>query len=101
MIKMTDNLYQFRNYILEDLIKRGYKYIARDSDGILYAYSHQPIKQYRIWWFEIYNDGKETENISIVSPIFTDIKWEDEKPFEITYVELDDKSKRFYGVRKD
>ena len=32
-INMTDSLYELRNYILEDLIKRGYKYIARDSDG--------------------------------------------------------------------
>ena len=44
-IKMTDNLYQFRNYILKELIDRGFKYIARDKEGTIYAFSRQPIKR--------------------------------------------------------
>ena len=100
MINMIDNLYELRKHILEELIRMGYKYIARDDDEGLYAYSHQPVK--RDWcWFGIDTDGGKSKNISLVSSLFTDIKWEDVEPFEIPYVELDDKSKRFYGVRKD
>ena len=86
MIKMTDNLYEFRKYILEDLNKEGYKYIARDSTGALYAYSNQPSKQSWACWFSIHTDGKDAENISRLSPIFADIKWEDTEPFEITCI---------------
>ena len=84
-INMTADLFEFRNYILEDLIEKGYKYIARDSDGTLYAYSHKPIKQYRVWWFEIDIYDKESENITLLNHIFADIKWEDEEPFRIPY----------------
>ena len=79
MIQTTDNLYELRKFIINDLIKRGYKYIARDSDGELYAYSHKPIKQFRVWWFEIGIYDKEPNNISLLNPIITDIKWEDVK----------------------
>ena len=32
MIRMTDNLYEFRKFVLKNLIKEGYKYIARDKE---------------------------------------------------------------------
>ena len=86
MIKMTDNLYEFRQYILEELIERGYKYIARDENDELYAYSDEPIKQ--SWGWGAANIGR-VRNISLLTPIFTDIKWEGEKPFEITYTNWD------------
>ena len=85
MIKMTDNLYEFRKLVLKDLIKEGYKYIARDKNGELFAYANKPIKQEKAW---VYDGAYETyayQKISIVSHIFTDIKWEDGKPFEIPY----------------
>ena len=85
MIKMTDNLYEFRKLVLKDLIKEGYKYIARDKNGELFAYANKPIKQEKAW---VYDGAYETyayQKISIVSRIFTDIKWEDGKPFEIPY----------------
>ncbi len=99
MIKMTDNLYEFRKFVLKDLIKMGYKYIARNKDGAIFAYSSKPTKLERAWF--IIPVGGTYKDISLLSPIFTDIKWEYEKPSRITYVELDDKSKRSYGVRKD
>lgn len=85
MIKMPNNLFEFRNYILEDLIERGYKYIARDSTGALYAYSRKPIKKGWVWDFDIDTDGWKSETISIVSRIFTDIEWEDAEPYRIQY----------------
>ena len=85
---MTDNLYEFRKYILEELIRMGYKYIARDDNEGLYAFSHQPIK--RDWcWFGIDTDGGKSKNISLVSSLFTDIEWKDEEPFEIPCVNWD------------
>ena len=84
---MTDNLYEFRNYILEYLSERGYKYIARDSTGELFAYSRKPVK--KGCDFDIDTDGGAAEIISIVSRIFTDIEWEDENPFEIKYTNWD------------
>ena len=82
MINMTDNLYEFRKYILEELIRMGYKYIARDENEQLYAYSDEPIKHSFGWAGD--NTGR-LRNISLLSPIFTDIKWEDVEPFKIPY----------------
>ena len=91
---MTDNLYEFRKFILNYLIESGYKYIARDSDGTLYTYSYKPIKQSKVWWYEIETYDKESENIHLLTTIFTDIKWEDEEPFEIPYVDLDNHDRK-------
>ena len=87
-MQRADSLYQFRNYILESLIERGYKYIARDSEGSIYVYSDKPIK--RDWcWFGIDTDYGKSKNISLVSSLFTDIEWKDEEPFEIPCVNWD------------
>ena len=88
MIKMVNNLDELRKYIFIDLIKRGYKYIARDKDGALVAYSDKPIKLERSWF--IIPVGGAWKDISSLSRIFTDIKWEDVvAPFEIPYVNWD------------
>ena len=88
-IKMTDDLFEFRNYIIKDLIDRGYKYIARDRDGAIFAFSRQPIKRGDVWGFDMTSNDDKMEDISIVSRMFTDIKWEDKKPFEILCVNWD------------
>ena len=100
-INITADLFEYRNYILEDLIKRGFKYIAREKNGELLAYSRKPIKKGWVWDFDIDTDGDKWENISVVSVLFPAVKWRDKEPSRITYVELDDKSRRFYGVRKE
>ena len=101
MIKMTDSLYEARKFVLSGLIKEGYKYIARDKDGEFYAYSNKPTKLEKSWLFIKHSNTNYLKNISLVSFILADIKWEDKEPFEIPYAELDDNSKRFYGVKKD
>ena len=80
---MTDNLYEFRKFVLKDLIKEGYKYIARDREGALFAYSSKPIRRDGVWLFEIASNTNDYKNISLVSRIFTDIKWEDVEPYRI------------------
>ena len=86
MIKMTDNLYECRKFVLKDLIKEGYKYIARDKNGTIYAFSSKPVRRETVWAVDIppYPVDK-LKDISIVSRIFTDIEWEDEAPFRIPY----------------
>lgn len=87
MINMADNLYELRKWIFEDFMKDGYKFIARDKDGAIFAYSNKPTKRENAW---ILSFGDDTcQDISLVSRMFADIKWEDEKPFEITYTNWD------------
>ena len=85
MIKMTDNLYEFRKVVLKDLMKMGYKYIARDKDGAIFAYSSKPTKRIKAWIIAFASSDDTYQNISLVSRMFTDVKWEDKKPFEIPY----------------
>ena len=100
-INITADLFEFRNYILEGLFERGFEYIAREKNGELLAYSRKPVKKGWVWDFDIGADDDKWEKISVVSVLFPAVKWQDKEPSRITYVELDDKSKRFYGVRKD
>ena len=86
-MQQADNLYELRKFVFEDFMKMGYKYIARDKNGAIFAYSSKPTKLEKAW-FIIPVDGT-WQNISLVSRMFTDVKWEDEKPFEIPYVDLD------------
>lgn len=85
MIKMTDNLYEFRKLVLNDLNKEGYKYIARDKDGTIYAYSRPPIKKGCAWNFDKTSNINKVEKMKFLSAIFPDIEWEDVKPFKIQY----------------
>ena len=90
MVRMTDNLYEFRNYILEYLIEKGYKYIARDKDGALFAYPYKIIKKEGAWIFDSTLGTNKYKDISLISALFTDIEWEDVEPFKIPYTNWDD-----------
>ena len=74
-ISMTDSLFVFRNCILEDLIEKGYKYIARDKDGALFAYPYKIIKKEGVWIFDSTLGTNKYKDISLISALFTDIKW--------------------------
>lgn len=82
---MTDNLYEARKFMFEDFEKDGYKYIAQDKDGTLFAYSSKPTKREKAWVLSYTNSSADDtyKDISLVSRMFANIKWEDEKPFEI------------------
>lgn len=86
-IKMTDNLYELREDIFEDFMKDGYRYIARDKDGAIFAYSDEPIKREKVWLLTS-TDGT-WQDISLMSRLFADVKWKDEEPFRIPYINLD------------
>ena len=84
-LKMTDNLHELRKFVLKDLIKEGYKYIARDKEGAIYAYSRKPTRQGKEWLFDRVEYDDIYQNISLVSRIFPDIEWEKIEPFRIPY----------------
>lgn len=90
MIKMADNLYELRKLMFKDFMKMGYKYIARDKDGAIFAYSSKPTKREKTWILDFASVDDTYQNISLVSCMFTDVKWEDKKPFEIPYTNWDD-----------
>lgn len=90
-ISMTDNLYKLRKFVFKDFIKEGYRYITRDEYGKIYAFSHFPTRHERLWCLDkAFDDGYKLKDISLLSYIFTDIKWEDAEPFEIPYIDWDD-----------
>ena len=77
--------------MFKDFMKMGYKYIARDKDGAIFAYSSKPTKRETVWVVDIPpHTVDKLKDISLVSRMFTDVKWEDKKPFEITCVNWDD-----------
>ena len=84
-LKMTDNLHELRKFVLKDLIKEGYKYIARDKDGAIFAYSRKPNRQDEAWYLDEALNDDIYQNISLVSRIFPDIEWEKVEPFRIPY----------------
>ena len=87
-MKQADNLYELRKDILEDLEKDGYRYIARDKNGALYAYSDKPIKLEKSWFLSSV-DGA-LRNISSMPRAFTDIEWKDKEPFRIPWANWKD-----------
>ena len=100
-LKMEDNLYEVRKFVLSGLIKEGYKYIARDKDGEFYAYSNKPVKLEKSWLYINHSNTNYLKNISLVSFILADIKWEDEKPFEIPYTDWKEVPINTPGIKKD
>ena len=89
-LKMTDNLHEFRKFVLKDLIKEGYKYIARDKDGAIFAYSRKPNRQDEAWYLDEALNDDIYQNISLVSRIFTDIEWENIEPYRIPYTKWEE-----------
>lgn len=62
---------------LTELVEDGFKYIARDHDGDLYAFRAKPEKRTKVWIsFDIHR--------LVNNPELDFIKWEDEEPYNIT-----------------
>ena len=84
---MEDNLHELRKFVLKDIMKMGYKYIARDKDGTICAYSRKPTRTGKEWIFDRVEYDDIYQNISLVSRIFPDIEWENVEPFRIPYTD--------------
>jgi len=65
--------------LLEDLAELGFQYLARDENGILFAYKKQPLKGENIW------TKNEGEVLPIREPVFRqDVLWEDAEPSSVS-----------------
>ena len=78
----------------ENLLKEGYKWIARDESEGLFAYSDKPIKLDTFWC----SDGI-SNCVCYFVPIFQNVKFEDAEPTSLESIVhpqiLDDAEKRY------
>lgn len=65
-------------------LREWVKWLARDKDGELWAYSDKPFKINDAWDGDDYLDM--TVEIEETDETFSHIKWEDEEPTEIEQV---------------
>ena len=65
--------------VLKEKYSDGYRFVARDGDGEVYAHSSKPVKGGLDWDGEGYYDWIS----DYVYSDFKFIKWEDDEPYEI------------------
>ena len=67
-------------YLLKGLLERGFNYLARDRDGVLYASDGEPYKVVDLgfWDVKIIFDREPIQNDN-----FPEVKWSDAEPTEI------------------
>lgn len=86
----------------QNLLKEGYKWIARNGSGKLFAYYKKPIKAdtgcYSIW-YPIENSGYVCKELV---PIFQSIRFDDKEPTSLESIVhpqiLDDAEKRYLSA---
>ena len=64
-------------YLLKGFLEHGFKYLARDESGDLFAYAIEPEKKNYLW--TVYFDDCEI----IENDNFPEIKWSDDEPTRI------------------
>ena len=67
-------------YLLKGFLERGFKYIARDKDGALYAFNGSPVKteESGLWDVCLDLDSEHIQNDN-----FPEVKWTDDEPTRI------------------
>ena len=76
--EFTDN----ELFILKNIDKK-YKWIAKDKDGLICTFVSKPIKTEKLW-SDGWSNGESYASLeAIKNSLFTEIKWEDEKPIYI------------------
>lgn len=68
------------------LIERGFKYLARDEGGALFAYKYKPEKRMLVW--VVSEDAEDSEHphytqVNDGLGVYDTIQWEDKEPTEI------------------
>ena len=86
----------------KNLLKEGYKWIARNGSGKLFAYYKKPIKADTGWysiWYPIENSGYVCKELV---PIFQSIRFDDKEPTSLESIVhpqiLDDAEKRYLSA---
>lgn len=74
-----------RDRVFLDYISARYKYIARDKNGILYAYENKPYKSRGSegWNFHTYDERMKARTLEWLNVDFPMVKWEDPEPWLI------------------
>ena len=67
-------------YLLKGLLERGFKYLARDKDGALYAFDSSPVKteESGLWDVCLDLDSEHIQNDN-----FPEVQWTDNEPTKI------------------
>lgn len=71
-----------KEYRLKKLWSVGYRYLARNKDGQLYAYDGSPVKFENAGLWDVYNDLDS--GLVHCSHYFPEVKWLDDEPTEIS-----------------
>lgn len=86
----------------KNLLKEGYKWIARNGSGRLFAYYEKPIKADTCWysiWYPIENSGYVCKELV---PIFQSIRFDDKEPVNLESIVhpqiLDDVERRYLST---
>lgn len=69
--------------ILKFIHKEGFKYIARDKDGNLFAFRFKPKKSGDIWDCDIKYNISYANDLIIFNKLLKFVKWEDTEPRSI------------------
>lgn len=75
----------------EYLMDKGFKYLARDKDGALYAYEDKPTKRQLSFMWETSKQDDDHQNCSLIydtAGMYDTVQWEDEEPTEIKTLSL-------------
>ena len=67
--------------VLNGLVAEGFSFIARDKDGMLYAYGLKPYKDCGMWDSDSFSSAYRFDGID--DDLFSFIVWEDEHPRSI------------------
>lgn len=76
---MTDKYNYIEIWTAKNLLIIGYKWIARNESGRIFAYTEKPIKEDSIW----NSTGGSLTVCEDVVPIFPNIDWEDSEPISL------------------
>lgn len=89
----------------KNLLKEGYKWIARTFQGSVGAFSCKPCKKGECWFYPSNSAGTTGKSATVsgkFTPLFQSIKWADNEP---TYIEdiitpqiLDDAEKKYLSA---
>lgn len=76
-------LFELEYVILKFIHKEGFKYIARDKDGNLFAFRFKPKKSGDIWDCDIKRNISYANDLIIFNKLLKFVKWEDTEPRSI------------------
>lgn len=70
-----------KEYTLKKLWSVGYRYLARNKDGHLYAYDDSPVKFEDAGYWDVYNDLDS--GLVFRRHYFQEVQWSDDEPTKI------------------